>query len=69
MRAFFFSLLTLVAASSSAALAQDDDLAPPPSAAQPNPDAKFVAYDQPTIAFTHAEIVDGTGRRRATIRR
>ncbi|HWA89991.1 MAG TPA: amidohydrolase family protein [Rhizomicrobium sp.] len=43
------------------ALAQDmDDVAAPP-AAQQSEDAKFVAYDQPAIAFIHAEIVDGTG--------
>jgi enamidase len=44
------------------ALAQDDDEAPPPppSAAQAD-DAKLVAYKQPVLAFTHAEIVDGTG--------
>jgi enamidase len=42
------------------AFAQDDDAAvtPPPSAKS---DAKFIAYDEPVIAFTHAEIVDGTG--------
>jgi imidazolonepropionase-like amidohydrolase len=41
------------------ALADDDDMvAPPPG---PSDDAKFVAYGQPVIAFTHAEIVDGTG--------
>ncbi len=57
----FVFLLAALAAFATPALAQDDDLAPPPSAAQPNPDAKFVAYDQPVIAFTHAEIVDGTG--------
>jgi enamidase len=47
---------------SAVALAQDDDDAPPvPSAA--SDDARFVAYAQPVIAFTHAEIVDGTGGR------
>ncbi|MBS0471420.1 MAG: amidohydrolase family protein [Proteobacteria bacterium] len=36
----------------------DDAAAPPPT----DPDAaKFIAYSQPVIAFTHAEIVDGTG--------
>src|SRR5215469_15459763 len=45
------------------ALAQDMDDAPPPPPAQPSDDAKFVAYNQPVIAFTHAEIVDGTGAR------
>jgi len=24
-------------------------------------DSKFIAYNQPIVAFTHAEIVDGTG--------
>jgi imidazolonepropionase-like amidohydrolase len=61
MRSISILLVILSLVAANAALAQDDDLAPPPSAAQPNPDAKFVAYDQPTIAFTHAEIVDGTG--------
>src|SRR5690348_13559095 len=46
------------------ALAQDmdDDAASPrpPATAQAD-DAKFAAYGQPVIAFTHAEIVDGTG--------
>ncbi len=42
--------------------AQDaDDDAPPPAPAQQSEDAKFIAYSQPVIAFTHAEIVDGTG--------
>ncbi len=45
----------------SSALAQDmDDVAAPPPD-QKSEDAKFVAYDQKVIAFTHAEIVDGTG--------
>jgi enamidase len=45
--------------SSGVAFAQDmDDEATPP----PAPEAgKFVGYAQPVIAFTHAEIVDGTG--------
>ena len=47
------------AALSAAAIAQDMDDAPPPT--QPNPDTKFIAYNQPVIAFTHAEIIDGTG--------
>jgi len=37
-----------------------DDVAAPVPPAQ-SEDAKFVAYDQPVLAFTHAEIVDGTG--------
>jgi imidazolonepropionase-like amidohydrolase len=44
---------------SASAIAQDDDVAAPPP--PQNPNAKFVAYNQPVIAFTHAEIVDGTG--------
>ena len=60
MRSLVFSFAVL-AAMSSAALAQDmDDVAAPPPD-QKSEDAKFVAYDQPLIAFTHAEIVDGTG--------
>ncbi len=43
-----------------AALAQDaDDVPPTPPPA--SGDAKFIAYNQPVIAITHAEIVDGTG--------
>ena len=55
------ALLSAVAfaALSAAAIAQDMDDAPPPT--QPNPDTKFIAYNQPVIAFTHAEIIDGTG--------
>ena len=61
MRLLTIALCTLAFAGVSvAALAQDDD-APPPAVASPHDDAKFVAYNQPTIAFTHAEIVDGTG--------
>ena len=62
------TLALSLAGMSFAAFAQDDD-APPPAAAATNPDAKFVAYNQPRLAFTHAEIVDGTGGRRNTIRR
>ena len=50
-----------LAAISVPAFAQDMDEAPPPPSKQQSPDAKFVAYGQPVIAFTHAEIVDGTG--------
>jgi hypothetical protein len=57
-----------LAAISVPAFAQDMDEAPPPPSKQQSPDAKFVAYGQPVIAFTHAEIVDGTGARRNTIR-
>ena len=46
------------------ALAQDDmDEAPPPPPAAQSDDAKFITYKEPVIAFTHAEIVDGTGAR------
>ncbi|HEY4112421.1 MAG TPA: amidohydrolase family protein [Rhizomicrobium sp.] len=50
-------------AGSTLAVAQDmdDDVAPPAPPAAQSDDAQFVAYDQPTIAFTHAEIIDGTG--------
>jgi enamidase len=55
-------LLSVAVASalSVAAYAQDDDDIPPVPA-PPSVDAKFIAYSQPVIAFTHAEIVDGTG--------
>jgi enamidase len=45
------------------ALAQDmdDDAAAAPPPLPQSEDAQFVAYNQPTIAFTHAEIIDGTG--------
>ncbi|HUO88425.1 MAG TPA: amidohydrolase family protein [Rhizomicrobium sp.] len=42
------------------AVADDDDDVPPVPAA-PSADAGFVAFSQPVIAFSHAEIVDGTG--------
>ena len=60
MRSVLLSAAALVALTVSA-VAQDMDEAPPPPPAQQNPDAKFIAYDQPVIAFTHAEIIDGTG--------
>ncbi|MGD0191211.1 MAG: amidohydrolase family protein [Rhizomicrobium sp.] len=61
MRWLTIALCVLAFARASvAALAQDDD-APPPSVAPPNGDTKFVAYNQPVIALTHAEIIDGTG--------
>jgi enamidase len=45
--------------SSGAAFAQDmDDATTPPPAPEA---AKLVGYGEPVIAFTHAEIVDGTG--------
>jgi imidazolonepropionase-like amidohydrolase len=53
-------VFVMLAGMSVAALAQDDD-APPPVTPPQNDDAKFIAYNQPAMAFTHAEIVDGTG--------
>ncbi|HWD29852.1 MAG TPA: hypothetical protein VG387_21950, partial [Rhizomicrobium sp.] len=50
-----------LAAFAASAFAQDmdDDAAPAPP---PSSDtATFVAFGQPVIAFTHAEIIDGTG--------
>ncbi len=62
MRPFWVLYIALALSGISvAALAQDDDDAPPPAAPAQSDDAKFVAYNQPTLAFTHAEIVDGTG--------
>lgn len=59
MRSMLLACLVLAA---TPAFAQDvDDDVAPAAAAQPSDDAKFVAYGQPVIAFTHAEIVDGTG--------
>lgn len=46
---------------SASAVAQDMDDASPAPPPQQSPDAKFIAYNQPIIVFTHAEIVDGTG--------
>jgi enamidase len=59
-RALLISAMLLVA---TPALAQDldDEVASSPQAAAQPDDAPFVAYNQPVIAFTHAEIVDGTG--------
>ncbi|HEX3674865.1 MAG TPA: hypothetical protein VHU87_11370, partial [Rhizomicrobium sp.] len=62
MRLLPILFCALALSCASAALAQDDDEAPPPRAPVSD-DAKFVAYAQPTIVFTHAEIVDGTGGR------
>src|SRR5437868_12385802 len=60
MRGLLWVLMALGLGCTSA-LAQDmDDMAAPPPD-QKSEDAKFVAYDQKIIAFTHAEIVDGTG--------
>jgi enamidase len=62
MRSLLLWVAALVAMSS-AALAQDmDDVAAPPPD-QKSEDTKFVAYDQKILAFTHAEVVDGTGRK------
>jgi enamidase len=56
--AVLLALASLIVLSPSA-IAQDDDAAvTPPS---PSANAKFIAYNQPVIAFTHAEIIDGTG--------
>jgi enamidase len=55
-----FFMAVVASALSAAALAQDDDDIPP-APAPPSVDAKFIAYNQPLIAFIHAEIVDGTG--------
>jgi imidazolonepropionase-like amidohydrolase len=49
-----------IAMLSVAAFADDDDDIPPVPA-PPSVDAKFVAYGQPVLAFTHAEVIDGTG--------
>lgn len=43
------------------ALAQMDDDVPPPLSPPPNPDLAFAVHKEKTIAFTHAQIVDGTG--------
>lgn len=53
--------VAVLAAIPAIAFAQDmdDAAAPPPS--PKSQDASFIAYSQPVIAFTHAEIVDGTG--------
>jgi len=55
--AVFLGILTTGSAS---AQDMDDDAAAAPPPAQSD-DAKFVAYNQPVIVFTHAEILDGTG--------
>lgn len=61
MRSISILMATTAMVAASAAFAQDmDDMAAPPPVAQSD-DAKFIAYNQPVIAFTHAEIVDGTG--------
>ena len=60
MRNFLVSLGALVAMSFAAAAQDVDDIAAP-SPDLKSQDAKFIAYDQPVIAFTHAEIIDGTG--------
>jgi enamidase len=56
---FLLSAVAIAALCVSAAAQDMDDATAPP--APPNPDAKFVAFNQPVIAFTHAEIIDGTG--------
>jgi enamidase len=55
----FLSAAAIAVLCVSAAAQDMDDAATPPT--PPNPDAKFVAFNQPVIAFTHAEIIDGTG--------
>jgi len=60
MRSIVGSLIALLCLSASAVAQDMDDMAAPPPD-QKSEDAKFVAYDQKVIAFTHAEIVDGTG--------
>ena len=50
-----------VVALSAAAVAQDMTTIRRPRRHRRSDDAKFIAYTQPVIAFTHAEIVDGTG--------
>jgi imidazolonepropionase-like amidohydrolase len=55
----------VLAAAASLALAAPafahDEMAPPPQPGAPNPDAAFVAFDQPVLAFVHAKLIDGTG--------
>jgi enamidase len=60
MRAFAVCLVAILCMSAPAFAQDMDDIAAPPPD-QKSEDAKFVAYDQPVLAFTHAEIVDGTG--------
>jgi len=60
MRSLLF-LISIFFSVSFAAPAQDMDDIAAPAPDQKSEDAKFVAYSQPVIAFTHAEIVDGTG--------
>ena len=61
MRSISILMAAAAAIVASAASAQDmDDMAAPPPVSQSD-DAKFIAYNQPVLAFTHAEIVDGTG--------
>lgn len=57
----FVALLSAASliAMSACAFAQDDDAAVTPPSLSAN--AKFIAYNQPVVAFTHAEIIDGTG--------
>jgi len=61
MRSISILLAVTAVMVATAAIGQDmDDIAAPPPN-QKSEDAKFVAYDQKVMAFTHAEIVDGTG--------
>ncbi len=58
--AFIASVAFALSLSTASAQMMDAMDAPPPKPVVPSP---FVAYAQPVIAFTHAEIVDGTGGR------
>ncbi len=55
-----WAVLAALVLTATCALAQDDD-APAPPAPKKSVDSTFISYSQPVIAFTHAEIVDGTG--------
>ncbi|MEI9993278.1 MAG: amidohydrolase family protein [Rhizomicrobium sp.] len=57
------AIIGLVALSATAVLADDDDDVAPAAPPAKSDITPFVAYDQPLLAFTHAEIVDGTGAR------
>ncbi len=61
MRSISILMVTAAMCVATSTLAQDmDDMAAPPPMSQSD-DARFIAYNQPVIVFTHAEIVDGTG--------
>jgi enamidase len=44
-----------------ATTASAHDESPPPAPGTPSPDAAFVAFSQPALAFVHAKLIDGTG--------